>query len=86
LVRNRRGAHDTAVLCVYRGGEPPGGAAIPVVVRRRGPDLRRIGVWAARALGPGRPIAHTTLSFPLPAPSICDLILSIELPYLGYTY
>ena len=71
MVRNRRGAHDTAVLCVYRGGEPPGGAAIPVVVRRRGPDLRRIGVWAARALGPGRPIAiPLSVSRCLPRPSV----------------
>jgi hypothetical protein len=42
LVRNRRGAHDTAVLCVYRGGEPPGGAAIPVDLRRHGPALPRV--------------------------------------------
>ena len=85
MVRNRRGAHDTAVLCVYRGGEPPGGAAFPVVVRRRGPGLRRVGVRATRALGAGRPLVLTALRFPLPAPSIC-LILSIELPYFGYTY
>jgi hypothetical protein len=86
LVRNRRGAHDTAVLCVYRGGEPPGGAAVPVVVRRQGPALRCSGVraeWAPR-LGRSVPTLAIPPSSRLPARSIC--LLSLNFPYLSYTY
>jgi hypothetical protein len=72
LVRNRRGAHDTAVLCVYRGGEPPGGAAIPVVVRRRGPEVRGIAASGLMIPIPGRRDVITTPESPLPARSTND--------------
>lgn len=89
--RNRRGAQVTAVLCVYGGGEPPGGAALFKLARRLSlgpPALNSRAAEARGASGPDRtnPSPTSLLLFPLPAVCIVPSHASFDIERLIYEY
>ena len=86
--RNRRGAHDAAVLCVYRGGEPPGGAAFPANARRLTRGRSRVSperLRPARASIPDRtPHICPTLPWSL-MPAAWLLIITFSIAFIRVT-